>query len=126
MFPVCRLKARGIIGPTTASRTSGLRETVSAHGFAIQAYDHWQYSNLGMAMLRRCGEQGQRPDGAIMSIRPSSRWGDDRSTTDIPFDSVRQGVRWLLHPVCLKGNRPLNHGFRAFAPAAQVVSVNDM
>tara|TARA_R110000824_G_scaffold22766_1_gene82857 strand:- start:305 stop:1864 length:1560 start_codon:yes stop_codon:yes gene_type:complete len=109
---------------------AGLRETVSSQEQLYKPYDHWQYSNLGMAML-----------GDVVSRISGKSWGDyvdqtiftplgmTGSVTDMPFDRVGNGFAQGYYIRTAKGERqPVEqHSFRAFAPAAGVASsIHDM
>ncbi|MEM9600789.1 MAG: serine hydrolase domain-containing protein, partial [Pseudomonadota bacterium] len=93
-------------------------------------YDHWQYSNLGMAAL---GQVIQSASGQsfhdYVEARILNPLGMDNTTTDMPFDIVGQGFARGYYVRDPKGNRqPVEpHEFDAFASAAGVASsVNDM
>lgn len=110
--------------------TAGLIETVSTQEQLYRPYDHWQYSNLGMAML-----------GDVVGKLSGTNWDDyidqtiftplgmSRSVTDMPFDLVGKGFAQGYYIRSPKGDRNAveEHSFRAFAPAAGIASsVNDM
>lgn len=109
---------------------AGLREAVSSQEQLYKPYDHWQYSNLGMAML-----------GDVVSKISGKNWGDyvdqtiftplgmTDSVTDMPFDRVGNGFAQGYYIRSAKGERQAveKHSFRAFAPAAGVASsIHDM
>ncbi|MEO9617236.1 MAG: serine hydrolase domain-containing protein [Parasphingorhabdus sp.] len=109
---------------------AGLRETVSTQEQLYKPYDHWQYSNLGMAML-----------GDVVSKLSGKSWGEyvdqtifsplgmDGSATDMPFDRAGNGFAQGYYIRSAKGERKAvePHSFRAFAPAAGIASsVNDI
>jgi CubicO group peptidase (beta-lactamase class C family) len=109
---------------------AGLRENVRSQEQLYKPYDHWQYSNLGMAML-----------GDVVSKISGKSWGDyvdqtiftplgmTGSVTDMPFDRVGNGFAQGYYIRSAKGERKAveQHGFRSFAPAAGIASsVNDM
>jgi CubicO group peptidase (beta-lactamase class C family) len=103
---------------------------ISKHEQLYRPYEHWQYSNIGMAML-----------GDAVSRVSGMSWGDyvkqnifaplgmKLSQTDMPFDIAGNGFAQGYYVRSSKGERkPVEkHSFKAFAPAAGVASsVNDM
>jgi CubicO group peptidase (beta-lactamase class C family) len=115
---------------TSFPDTSGLLDLVSTQEQLYRPYDHWQYSNIGMAML-----------GDAVSRVSGMSWGDyvkqnifaplgmKLSQTDMPFDIAGNGFAQGYYVRSPKGERnPVEkHSFKAFAPAAGVASsVNDM
>ncbi|GLQ20036.1 serine hydrolase [Algimonas porphyrae] len=107
-----------------------LRADISGRTDWYQPYDHWQYSNLGMAAL---GQVIQAASGQSFHdyvdariLRPLNM---GNTTTDMPFDKVGQGFARGYYVRDSKGARkPVEaHRFDAFAPAAGVASsVNDL
>lgn len=109
---------------------AGLHTILRSEEQLYKPYDHWQYSNLGMAML-----------GGVVGKVTGKEWGEyvrqaifqplgmERSTTDMPFDQVGKGFAQGYFVRNAKGERKPAppHSFRSFAPAAGVASsVNDM
>ena len=110
--------------------TQGLRAEVSNQTQLYKPYDHWQYSNLGMAML-----------GEAVAKASGKSWGDyvdetilaplgmNTTTVDMPFEIVGAGFANGYYIRSPDGKREAveKHNFRAFAPAAGIASsVNDM
>lgn len=117
-------------GDNSFPDTQGLVAAVSEQHQLYRPYDHWQYSNLGMAML-----------GEVVAKASGESWADyvdaniltplgmARTTTDMPFEDVGAGFARGYYVRDGKGERkPVEeHAFRAFAPAAGIASsVNDM
>lgn len=115
---------------TSFPDTSELFDLVKTQEQLYRPYDHWQYSNLGMAML-----------GNVISKVSGLSWGDyveqniftplgmSKSQTDMPFDIVGKGFAQGYYVRSPQGERKAveKHSFRAFAPAAGIASsVNDM
>lgn len=115
---------------TSFPNTAELVDMVGAHEQLYRPYDHWQYSNIGMAML-----------GDVIGKVSGKSWGDyvkqtifaplgmTSSYTDMPFDMVGNGFAQGYYVRSPKGERnPVEkHSFEALAPAAGVASsVNDM
>jgi CubicO group peptidase (beta-lactamase class C family) len=115
---------------TSFPDTAGLADLVNSQEQLYRPYEHWQYSNLGMAML-----------GDVVSKVSGISWGDyikqtiltplgmTNSTTDMPFDRVGNGFAqgyYIRNP--MGERKPVEkHSFRAFAPAAGIASsVNDL
>jgi CubicO group peptidase (beta-lactamase class C family) len=93
-------------------------------------YDHWQYSNLGMAALGQviAGVSGQSFHEYV-SDEILEPLGLSNTSTDMPFDKVGEGFARGYYVRDAQGNRaPVQpHLFKAFAPAAGVASsVNDL
>ncbi len=108
----------------------GLRAAVAGQQQLYRPFDHWQYSNLGMAML-----------GEVVASATETSWADyvdqtileplgmTNTTTDMPFDRVGNGFAQGYFVRSAQGVRApaAPHSFRAFAPAAGIASsVNDM
>jgi CubicO group peptidase (beta-lactamase class C family) len=115
---------------TSFPDTAGLLDMVSTHEQLYRPYDHWQYSNIGMAMLGEAiakvsGESwGNYVEQAIFAPL-----GMQSSQTDMPFDIVGNGFAQGYYVRSPTGERnPVEqHSFKALAPAAGVASsVNDM
>lgn len=115
---------------TSFPSTAELADLVTAQEQLYRPYDHWQYSNIGMAML-----------GDVIANVSGKSWGDyvqqtifaplgmQSSTTDMPFDLVGNGFAQGYYVRTPQGERaPVEeHSFKAFSPAAGVASsVNDM
>ena len=115
---------------TSFPNTTELTDMVNTHEQLYRPYDHWQYSNIGMAML-----------GDVIASVSGKSWDDyvkqtifaplgmRSSTTDMPFDIVGNGFAQGYYVRSPQGERkPVEkHSFKAFAPAAGVASsVNDM
>ncbi|MEN7343382.1 MAG: serine hydrolase [Pseudomonadota bacterium] len=109
---------------------NALRESSSQHQLLYQPYQHWQYSNLGMALV-----------GDVIATVSDSAWGAyveetilqplgmKNTTTDMPFDIVGDGFARGHFVRDSKGwrNPVPEHQFRAYAPAAGMASsINDM
>lgn len=108
----------------------GLRAAVAEQQQLYRPYDHWQYSNLGMAML-----------GDVVSTVSQKSWaryvvetileplGMSNTATDMPFERVGDGFAQGYFVRSAAGDRKPAppHSFSAFAPAAGIASsVNDM
>jgi CubicO group peptidase (beta-lactamase class C family) len=108
----------------------GLRAAIASQSQLYRPYDHWQYSNLGMAMLGEAvASASGRPWGAYVDEEILTPLGMDRTTTDMPFERVGAGFARGYFVRSPDGRRkPVPpHSFRAFAAAAGVASsVNDM
>lgn len=103
---------------------------VSARADWYDPYDHWQYSNLGMAAL---GQVIHSVSGKsfhdYVNANVLDPLGMDNTTTDMPFEKVGNGFARGYYVRDAKGQRtPVEpHQFKAFAPAAGVASsVNDL
>lgn len=107
-----------------------LRADLASRDDWYGAYEHWQYSNLGMAALGQVilSASGQTYHDYVQTniLDPLEM---TQTTTDMPFDKVGQGFARGYYVRDAKGNRnPVEpHSFKAFAPAAGVASsINDM
>lgn len=107
-----------------------LRADIAGREDWYDAYDHWQYSNLGMAALGQVilSASGQTYHDYVQTniLDPL---GMDKTTTDMPFAKVGQGFARGYYVRDAKGSRnPVQpHSFKAFAPAAGVASsINDL
>lgn len=107
-----------------------LRSDLAARDDWYGAYDHWQYSNLGMAALGQVifSASGQTYHDYVQT-QILDPLGMTQTTTDMPFDKVGQGFARGYYVRDAKGQRnPVEaHSFKAFAPAAGVASsINDL
>lgn len=107
-----------------------LRADIATREDWYDVYDHWQYSNLGMAALGQVifSASGQSYHDYVQTniLDPL---GMDQTTTDMPFDKVGKGFARGYYVRDAKGNRnPVKpHSFKAFAPAAGIASsINDL
>lgn len=115
---------------TSFPDTDALMASTSAHDQLYRPYDHWQYSNLGMALI-----------GEAIAGASGKSWGDyitdtiltplgmSETRTDMPFEEVGNGFARGYYVRNGKGERaPVpEHTFKAYAPAAGIASsVNDM
>ena len=100
------------------------------HEQLYQPYEHWQYSNLGMALIGKAiaetsGVQwGEYIDSAILSPL-----GMEKTTTDMPFDRVGKGFArgYFVRNSSGQRNPVDKHQFRSYSAAAGIASsVNDM
>ena len=107
-----------------------LRDSTRRHDQLYAPYDHWQYSNLGMALVGDAiAEVSGQPWGDYVDATILTPLGMDNTTTDMPFDRVGTGFARGYYVRDAKGVRkPVEqHEFRAYAPAAGIASsVNDM
>ncbi|MEO0345569.1 MAG: serine hydrolase [Pseudomonadota bacterium] len=115
---------------TTFPDVAALRDTTQRHDQLYAPYDHWQYSNLGMALIGDAiGEVSGQAWGDYVSATILEPLGMVNTTTDMPFDRVGRGFARGYYVRDAKGRRkPVEeHQFRAYAPAAGVASsVNDL
>ncbi|MEL6688147.1 MAG: serine hydrolase [Pseudomonadota bacterium] len=93
-------------------------------------FDHWQYSNLGLAALGQVisAASGQNFHDYVKS-EILDALGMENTTTDMPFDRVGEGFARGYYVRNSKGERkPVqSHSFKAFAPAAGIASsINDL
>lgn len=107
-----------------------LRADIAGRSDWYEPYDHWQYSNLGMAALGQVIKAASGQDfHDYVQTRILTPLGMDNTTTDMPFDIVGQGFARGYYVRDAKGNRKAvaPHSFDAFAPAAGVASsLNDL
>ncbi|MFK8051429.1 MAG: serine hydrolase [Woeseiaceae bacterium] len=107
-----------------------LRASSQAHDQLYQPYEHWQYSNLGMALIGEAiSEVTKQPWGSFIEQTILEPLGMENTTTDMPFDRVGKGFAHGYYIRDSKGRRkPVEtHQFKAYAPAAGIASsVNDM
>ncbi|MEM7730456.1 MAG: serine hydrolase [Pseudomonadota bacterium] len=107
-----------------------LRADIAARTDWYSPYDHWQYSNLGMAALGEVIEAASGRDfHAYVYEEILEPLGLTDTTTDMPFERVGNGFARGYYVRDAKGVRaPVQpHSFKAFAPAAGVASsVSDL
>lgn len=110
--------------------TAGLRTTIAEQTQLYKPYDHWQYSNLGMAMLGEAVAQASDTSwGDYVDKTILSPLGMNTTTLDMPFEQVGAGFAQGYYVRTPQGARKAvePHLFRAFAPAAGVASsISDM
>ncbi|MGJ8681069.1 serine hydrolase [Paraglaciecola sp.] len=115
---------------TSFPDSAGLQDMVSSHESLYRPYDHWQYSNIGMAMLGDViGKVSAENWGSYVKKNVFSPLDMKSSQTDMPFEKVGNGFAQGYYVRSAKGERnPVEkHSFKAFSPAAGVASsVNDM
>ncbi|QYJ00122.1 beta-lactamase family protein [Thalassovita mediterranea] len=107
-----------------------LMASTSAHDQLYRPYDHWQYSNLGMALIGEAiaGASG-KTWGEYVNDTILAPLGMGETRTDMPFEEVGNGFARGYYVRNANGERaPVQeHSFRAYAPAAGIASsVNDM
>ncbi|WP_298914146.1 serine hydrolase [uncultured Algimonas sp.] len=107
-----------------------LRANVSMREDWYEPYDHWQYSNLGMAALGQVIEAASgRSFHDYVQAEILNPLGMENTTTDMPFDRVGQGFARGYYVRDGRGQRQpvAPHSFDAYASAAGVASsIDDM
>ena len=115
---------------TTFPDAEALLASTSAQDQLYRPYDHWQYSNLGMALIGEAiAEASGKSWGDVISETILAPLGMSETRTDMPFEEVGNGFARGYYVRNGKGERAAvqEHSFRAYAPAAGIASsVNDM
>lgn len=105
-------------------------EQITDNDQLYRPYDHWQYSNVGMALLGRIvAEASDQAWGERIQQQVLTPLGMSQTTTDMPFDQVGNGFAQGYYVRNGQGRRAPApaHTFRSFAPAAGIASsVHDM